>query len=683
MTLLLLSSSLVLAHDFNFTDHYEITSQTSTEILSRVKSYHNGTQWWTTYQLGGASSNNRHFARSNNDFTLLGTDGTSCGISGAFECALSDCNIREGVNEVIYSCIGSTAEHAGFWYGRIFNYTLSTSGFTEIDSSTDGSNRIGEEIGVAQDVNLMAWLRNGAVDTDPRYTTTGEIGAGGNFEGEGTIDFPTTYHTPSDIQVVSCGGAYHFIINKNGLFDLVFDYSLSYQDIYALNPTGHSVGTLDYGVWVDEEEQDLYVVSVNDTGGASDDGLVYIQAWSCDESYELSSIYQKQYDQSEFNSTANFTANRYMMTPYLTMDSNGVFNLFYQWRDDSNYNVKASVDYGDCTCGDWIAQDDCSGTYQKHTRVCYPTGCEDNTTYWEETDYCGILYNESLGIYNQQTELYVYQTQCETDWENVGEGTVSCSPNPIQIPAGCTAPNVTLEAVPLFDGSACANGNYHLTTCNPSHDCFNQNYSCQQLNVSQQDLYTAYISGQYATGKATLSVDNLCKCHWLFWNYGLTQFKLVASLNLVCAVPCVEEWVCINEDYTALKRVDCSQTNVTYCQYGCDETSGECHTLTGEGDSSQSTYRYTRANWWWETFITNPSKTMRFFYALGGSGLMGVILIFILKGLGLKDETLGVVFLIGFGLGFAFFVLLGWIPVVIIIVVIFFVLVGAYVKITK
>ncbi len=271
-----------------------------------------------------------------------------------------------------------------------------------------------------------------------------------------------------------------------------------------------------------------------------------------------------------------------------------------------------------------------------------------------------------MGIFTQEYETYYDQSSCETDWVEVGEGIAECSPNPIVIPADCSNITTWLEAVPVFDSyndKGCNQGNYHLTTCNPSYECFSQDYPCSQINVSLTDEYNNYFAGETITGKGTLRVDNICRCEFLFWDYGIKRFRLRVSSNLECQVNCKEEWFCLNDDYKAFKQVDCSQTNVTLCDNGC--SSGGC---LGFGDEGSE---FSTSSIWGRYFI-NPSREIKFLYALSGSLVLGFLGMLISHGIDNKNKSGGLIFAIMFGVGFAFFTLLGWIPAVIILIIIFF-----------
>jgi hypothetical protein len=187
---------------------------------------------------------------------------------------------------------------------------------------------------------------------------------------------------------VACGGAYHHIIRKGGsIYDLIFDYSHNYQTVYSLTLADWTYNTYDYGVWVEEDENMLHFVAVNNTGGDSGSGLVNIQAWECS-GYGLNYVFSEVFSQNEINSTADYSANRYMRLPYLTKDLEDRYNLFYMWYDNGSYSIDVAVEEDVCVRGAWTPTEECFGSYRKFNRTVFPEGCDTNTTYWAMDEYC-------------------------------------------------------------------------------------------------------------------------------------------------------------------------------------------------------------------------------------------------------------------------------------------------------
>jgi len=465
------------------------------------------------------------------------------------------------------------------------------------------------------------------------------------------------------LQYANSSGVYRlkFTVNANNLYEnivlendmwyhLVAVYDGSNQIMY-LNGTALS-GGIAYSSAIGNANDNAYI-------GQAGTGVSYLNGY-LDEVI----IYDDALTPMEVNERYEFYSGE-IIRPFLTKNSEDVYHLFYEELQSSNHYLKVSYE-NPCSCSSWVNTTTCVEDRVLQTRTCNPTLCEnDLEARYQESVYCARKLNQTLGIYEQRTESYSDQSSCETEWLEVGSGVATCYPNPIDIPIDCQNIETWIEAIPVFESfrdSGCSEGNYHLTTCNPSYDCFNQNVTCEQLNFTQTDYSYDYIIGDTVTGKSSMSVDNACRCEWLFWDYGVKKFKLRSSLNLNCEVPCKEEWTCINEDYRALKHIDCSITNITLCDFGCSNNA--CDTAETGATSPLN------PNFWLELF-TNPSRTTKFVLSLFGSVLIGVFLYSLGNGANSSNKEL--MFMVGFGIGFAFFVLIGWIPAIIIFIIIFFV----------
>lgn len=424
MTLILLTIPLGLSYNFSFPYNYRPVDAGTTSLLSsRVKAHQYDTDtWYITYQYGTSTSCNRKFAETDESFTLLDTDCISA-FGSTWEFLNSECGIQDTIaGDERFICIGSSNEHSSFWYGSMKYWYFGNQSYVEVDTCTDGTQRFSAVLDVMDDSVVAVWRRGGSSDPDPRYTQNNDICGGGDFDGDGTINYPTIYESPTDLQVVACGGSYHHIIRKgSGIYDLVFDYSHNYQRAYGLSLPSWVYNSLDYGVWVDQDEQILHFVAVNDTGGSGDSGLVNVQAWECVGGHTISFMFSETFSQSEINSTANSTVNRQMRTPYIVKDDNDRYNLFYTWYDNGNYYIDVAVEEGDCVCSVWNATEECYGSYRKFNRTCFPEGCDTNTTYWAMDDYCiagepctpeWICLDGDTKVYQQLDCSLVNQTDC-------------------------------------------------------------------------------------------------------------------------------------------------------------------------------------------------------------------------------------------------------------------------------
>lgn len=372
--------------------------------------------------------------------------------------------------------------------------------------------------------------------------------------------------------------------------------------------------------------------------------------------------------------------------PYLTRDLSGVYYLFHRVSGD------LKVTYEDpCVCGVWVDTTTCDEDLLLQTRTCNPDTCEtESEERYIESEYCEKEYNRSQGIYTQNYETWYTQDSCETDWVRVGEGVAECSPPPLTIEPNCINVSSSIEVVPEFDmyhtvygySDGCSVGNYHVTSCNPSHDCFEQNYTCQQLNISQNDYYFSYTSGDVVTGKGIMYVDNVCKCKYGLFNFGIREFKIRVSSNVQCQIACENEWVCVNEDYEGLKQIDCSQTNVTFCDYGCNPNDGRCWESENamiEGTTDRLPDDGNAFNKF-VNFFVHPTTTEKFIQGVVGSALIGVILASVIGGLTHKGENATVGFIVGLGLGWILFTFGGYISGVYTVIIIIFGVVAFYLK---
>jgi hypothetical protein len=324
-------------------------------------------------------------------------------------------------------------------------------------------------------------------------------------------------------------------------------------------------------------------------------------------------------------------------------------------------------------CTGWVAQDNCTLGQQLYKRTCLGNegGCDLET--YNATAYCGLEYNRSQGIYTQGYNKYTNVTSCETgEWIKSGEGVSSCSPQAIKIPIGCSNITVTEQITPIFqvpNNVGCEQGRFYMTTCTPSFNCQTGNYSCAQVNATQETVYTSYVAGEMATGASSLTVDNVCRCRWFLWDYGVTSHKIQESLKVECDLACSNGWVCASDDYKAYNNIDCTQGNLTYCANGCDYASGLC---SGEDVGAGGSTKGNAVLW-----FLSPSPTGKIMMGLCGCVIIGALVLAITKS---KEPIL---FIIGFGVGWVLFMFIGWIPAVLTIILIAFVALGAYFKLNK
>jgi hypothetical protein len=433
-----------MSYNFSFPYNYRpVDTGTTPLFYARIKAdQYDSDTWYITYQFSNTGSCNRKFAETDQSFTVLDTDCISA--FGGWEFIVSDCGISDGLaGDERFVCIGSSAEHSSFWYGSSGYWYQGNQSYVEKDNCVDETKRFSGVLAVMDDSVVEVWRRGGSSDVDPRYTQNNDICGGGDFDGDGSINYPTIYESPTDLQLASCGGAYHHIIRKgSSIYDLIFDYSHNYKTAYSLTYTGWHYNTYDYGVWADDNV--LYFVAVNDTGGADDSGLINIQAWECS-GYSLNYIYSEILSQNEINSTANYTANRYMRMPYITRDDQDRYNLFYMWYDNGSYSIDVAVEERLCINGSWIPSDICVDGYRKYTRNVIPEGCT-NSTKWEYDASCyGEFCTPTWVCIDEDTKAYKNLDCSLSTYTDCIGGTPYCSDGVCV--AGCTRGYACIDGV--------------------------------------------------------------------------------------------------------------------------------------------------------------------------------------------------------------------------------------------
>jgi hypothetical protein len=673
LSLLVCLPPLTSAYDFGFGTPVTIESY---EIRNRFKCWQSLTNehWYCAYVK--TSDKKLYIDELDQNFNSQGTDSTSGHDSSGFIDA--DCNYRsdDTYGESI-ECI--TREDDSNPWGEIWRFYFSNESLEVIDTEAGlvGGNSIWRPAVVndfedlTNNEALKSWFKT-ATATEPRYSVDNNINS---FNGNGGVNLPASVEGyPEDMQLAYCNGYYYFLI-QNTTTGYVYSASYDTDFNYDSSQTVWSDWPLDqwwFGSWVDNANDKLYFITYNGTYMGSGIPTIAIRSFDCSDIGGLTQVSNSIINQTDIEPTADSTHG--MQRVYLTKDIDGVFKLFYEWSNAGAISLRVSSEGTDCdSCSAWMAQDECSLGNQKFSRFC-PTGTTcTNTTYWEATTYCGIEYNHSQGIYTQGYTKYINISSCETDdWVKSGEGISTCSPEPLKIPNGCTNITVTEQITPIFqvpNNVGCEQGRFYMTTCTPSYNCDVGNYSCAQVNATQQTVYNSYSAGDIATGSSSLTVDNVCRCRWLAWDYGITSHRIQESLKVECDFACSNAWVCANDDYKTYRRIDCTQSNLTYCANGCDYSSGLC---SGEDIGAGGSTKGNAVLW-----FLSPSPTGKIMMSLCGCVIIGALV------LGITKSKEPILFIIGFGVGWVLFMFLGWIPAVLTIVLIAFVALGAYFKLNK
>lgn len=230
-----------------------------------------------------------------------------------------------------------------------------------------------------------------------------------------------------------------------------------------------------------------------------------------------------------------------------------------------------------CACGSW-EDVDCVGSIMKQYRDCNPVLCDSQIQYVNST-ICEIRQNETLGIRVQKYIPFFNSTSCTSNKVGLGY-TTSCSVY-LDIPLDCTAVNTTVEVTPVVSyigQGICTKGTMKMTACDPSYSCEQYNgTSAIPVNLTLTKDYNSYFAGQRATGSGSLWFNPASKCQvpiLYFIQYGVDTYQETTTLSYTCTRACKEETICLNDHDRATNHIDCSQTNVTYCENGC--SSGQC-----------------------------------------------------------------------------------------------------------
>lgn len=337
-------------------------------------------------------------------------------------------------------------------------------------------------------------------------------------------------------------------------------------------------------------------------------------------------------------------------------------------------------------CGSWHNTGQCLNGYENQTRVC-PSGFDCDTEQWVATDYCSLILNQSLGIYQQNYYHYTGSDVCTTDEIRLRDGNnvVTCTLE-VEVPENCVNITSDVEVTPVWvdAGIGCNHGNYSLQAFNPdlSSEQELDTWVCTDLNHTINNTYTSYVAGETVTGRAIMSVDSDCRCPLFFnaeWSdVGVTNYKMVATMSVECIRPYSEGWLCEdNLRYEQYQHIDGSITNRTPCDYGCNNNTGRCYsTLVSSPDDSRSPS-------FWISNIFSPDDDAKIIHGFVWSLVIGGSIVAIASSMNngkISGGSVGMLFLTGFGIGLTVFTVFGWLPIWIMVAIILVGLGGVAIK---
>jgi hypothetical protein len=268
-------------------------------------------------------------------------------------------------------------------------------------------------------------------------------------------------------------------------------------------------------------------------------------------------------------------------------------------------------------------------------------------------------------------------TSCSSNWVNLGEKAYCYTPT-IDIPSYCSDIEVKETTSIEFDnyitscdtdGGLFNDGKFNLSSCVPSSSCGYGNYYCNETSRTKSKTYIDYLSGEVASGYSEGYVPTDCGCpinilsSWLGLTKRVNKFRVSGHLEMSCLGSCSGGWICSSSNVKAYMNTSCQLEQATTCSYMCQD--GVCITQTGQTDTGETTGLSG-----FYGLIYNPSPSQKMVMGFTGCIIMGVVGLLFSKTFGERHGNL--LFMLMFGVGFAIFTYLGWIPAILIIMIIFF-----------
>jgi len=280
---------------------------------------------------------------------------------------------------------------------------------------------------------------------------------------------------------------------------------------------------------------------------------------------------------------------------------------------------------------------------------------------------------------------YINSSSCVSEWVNLGEKAF-CYPNLIDVPDYCS--NIEVKETTRVeynnyitscdsDGGIFDSSEFNITACIPLNNCGTSSYYCNETARSKVKVYDDVVSGEIqGYSEAFVPEDCSCPSSLLGLEYGekVKQFRVYGKITFECDKSCIGEWICSDAYHKAYLDTDCGISNVTYCPYMCKN--GDCVTRTGEVEAGGEEDAVDSATNVFLDFILRPTKTQKFLSGMFVSATVGFI------GFSYASGTKGfqhggLLFMILFMASFSFFAFIGYIPSIIIILMLFGV--GAFV----
>jgi hypothetical protein len=311
----------------------------------------------------------------------------------------------------------------------------------------------------------------------------------------------------------------------------------------------------------------------------------------------------------------------------------------------------------------FICNDGCYGVYAHN--VTNPIYFQVSTTY---------LPNQ-IKSYNQ--------TECMSADTDLGK-VASCYPNPITIPLTCSNAEVKektrIEYLDgygniinldkcdsVIDGNFFNTNKFNMTSC-IGLSCGSSDYYCNETYNSKSKVETD-LSG-VITGYSEAYVPIECRCYYtnfiILTGYKIAKYRVYGSLEMSCDNTCNGNWVCSSSTQKAYLNTSCQLTNITDCSYSC--LNGVCINQQGI-ETNQTLFTGNSLLNKLMSWIMKPTRTQKMVMGFGGCIFFGVIGLALGYRFDVKQQS-GLLFMIMFGIGFAIFTFIGWIPIILIVLII-------------
>lgn len=280
---------------------------------------------------------------------------------------------------------------------------------------------------------------------------------------------------------------------------------------------------------------------------------------------------------------------------------------------------------------------------------------------------------------------YSNSSECVSEWVDLDKKAF-CYPNPITIPEYCS--NIEFKETTRVefnnyltscdsDGGVFDSSQFNMSSCVPTNNCGSSSYYCNETAKTKTKTYSGALSGVVQSySEAYVPMDCSCPSSFLGYEYGrkVTQFRVYGKITFSCDKSCVGEWICQDAYHKAYMNTNCDLGNITYCSYACQN--GECVDISGGVVSGGVVDTVDSATFVFLNFLLHPNSIQKFLTAMFVSitiGAMGFAFASSHNG----ERHAGLLFVIMFMAGFSFFTFMGYIPSVLIILMLFGV--GGYV----